>query len=186
MEKQSNIIDNLKLLNQQEALKKSKQEGKKEKAIEVVKNLLEMKPDIKLEDISKITGLSIEEIKNIVVKSRRKFGTVLSDGVDESGSLSDNDLILKGFAYYMEKCPKFEWYFSDPQEELMKVFRTDAKIAYEEAKRRGEKRGFKKGEKIGKKKKTMEIAKNAIGLGWKNEFISKITGLSVEEIEALR
>ena len=50
--------------------------------------------------------------------------------------------------------------------------------------------GVKKGEKIGlekgETKKAIEIAKNAIDHGLKNEDISKITGLSVKEIENLR
>jgi hypothetical protein len=40
-------------------------------------------------------------------------------------------------------------------------------------------------EKI-RNQKAIEIAKNAIREGSKNEFISKITGLSVEQIEQLR
>jgi MoaA/NifB/PqqE/SkfB family radical SAM enzyme len=35
-------------------------------------------------------------------------------------------------------------------------------------------------------KKAVEIAKNAIKEGVNNEFISKITGLSVEQVEKLR
>ena len=45
---------------------------------------------------------------------------------------------------------------------------------------------LEKGKKNGEKKKAIEIAKNAIGHGLKNEDISKITGLSVKEIENLR
>ena len=55
---------------------------------------------------------------------------------------------------------------------------------------KGEKLGVKKGEKIGlekgETKKAIEIAKNAIAMDLKNEDISKITGLSVKEIENLR
>ena len=68
--------------------------------------------------------------------------------------------------------------YLDEQEALMKAFRTDAKMAEEKA----EMTGLKKGEK----KKAIEKAKNAIAIGLKNEDISKITGLSVKEIENLR
>ena len=80
----------------------------------------------------------------------------------------------------------------------MKAFRTDAKIAEEKAAKaglekgeqigleKGKQIGLKKGEKNGEKKKAIEIAKNAIAMDLKNEDISKITGLSVKEIENLR
>ena len=80
--------------------------------------------------------------------------------------------------------------YLDEQEALMKAFRTDAKIAEEKAAKagleKGEQIGLKKGEKNGETKKAIEIAKNAIAMDLKNEDISKITGLSVKEIENLR
>jgi len=39
---------------------------------------------------------------------------------------------------------------------------------------------------LNKKRKAIEIAKNAINNGAENEFISKITGLTIEKIQKLR
>ena len=46
--------------------------------------------------------------------------------------------------------------------------------------------GVKQGFEQGSKENALENAKNAIALGLDNETISKITGLSLEEIESLR
>jgi hypothetical protein len=43
-----------------------------------------------------------------------------------------------------------------------------------------------KTEQYAKQERSIEIAKNAIKKGADNEFISEITGLTVEEIEQLR
>jgi predicted transposase YdaD len=55
---------------------------------------------------------------------------------------------------------------------------------------KGEQIGLQKGEQIGlqkgEQKKALEIAKNAIQLGLSNEEISKLTGLSVDEVSKLR
>lgn len=46
--------------------------------------------------------------------------------------------------------------------------------------------GKREGEKEGEKKKAIEVAKNAIKKGLDNETISELTGLSINEIEAIR
>ena len=46
--------------------------------------------------------------------------------------------------------------------------------------------GIKEGLEQGSKEKAIEVAKNGITIGLKNEEISKLTGLSIEEIETLR
>lgn len=53
------------------------------------------------------------------------------------------------------------------------------------ARAEGEQIGMKKGEQIGEKNKQIEIAKNAKAMGIDNSSISKLTGLSVKEIENL-
>ena len=118
--------------------------------------------------------------------------------------LAGNNQTLKEVANFIEKFSSNidNLAYLDEQEALMKAFRTDAKIAEEKAAKagleKGEKLGVKKGERIGlekgeqiglkkgETKKAIENAKNAISIGLKNEDISKITGLSVEEIENLR
>ena len=127
---------------------------------------------------------------------KRAFGLFLSTSIEESKKLAGNDQDLKGVADFMKQFSSNidNLKYLDEQEALMKAFRTDAKIAEEKAAKaglaKGEKLGVKKGEKIGlekgETKKAIEIAKNAIGHGLKNEDISKITGLSVKEIENLR
>ena len=82
------------------------------------------------------------------------------------------------------------------------VFNTRLAYAEEEAKERGynagieegiEKgieqgieKGIEQGIEQGSKEKAFESAKNAIAIGLDSETISKITGLSIEEIERLR
>ena len=70
------------------------------------------------------------------------------------------------------------------------VFNTRLAYAEEEAKERGYnagiEEGIEKGIEQGSKEKAFENAKNAIAIGLDSETISKITGLSIEEIEHLR
>ena len=147
---------------------------------------------------------------------KRAFGLFLSTSIEESKKLAGNDQDLKGVADFMKQFSSNidNLKYLDEQEALMKAFRTDAKIAEEKAAKaglekgeqiglekgeqiglekgeqigleKGKQIGLKKGEKNGEKKKAIEIAKNAIEHGLKNEDISKITGLSVKEIENLR
>ena len=111
---------------------------------------------------------------------KRAFGLFLSTSIEESKKLAGNDQDLKGVADFMKQFSSNidNLKYLDEQEALMKAFRTDAKIAEEKA----AKAGLEKGET----KKAIEIAKNAIAMDLKNEDISKITGLSVKEIENLR
>ena len=62
----------------------------------------------------------------------------------------------------------------------------DAKKRYKDGVEEGIEKGIEQGIEQGSKEKASENAKNAIGLGLDNETISKITGLSVEEIEKIR
>ena len=123
---------------------------------------------------------------------KRAFGLFLSTSIEESRKLAGNDQDLKGVADFMKQFSSNidNLKYLDEQEALMKAFRTDAKIAEEKAAKagleKGEQIGLEKGEKNGEKKKAIEIAKNAIAMDLKNEDISKITGLSVKEIENLR
>ena len=123
---------------------------------------------------------------------KRAFGLFLSTSIEESKKLAGNDQDLKGVADFMKQFSSNidNLKYLDEQEALMKAFRTDAKIAEEKAAKagleKGEQIGLEKGEKNGEKKKAIEIAKNAIDHGLKNEDISKITGLSVKQIENLR
>ena len=66
----------------------------------------------------------------------------------------------------------------------------DAKKRYkdgvEEGIEKGIEQGIEKGIEQGSKENALTNAKNAISLGLDNETISKITGLSIEEIEHLQ
>ena len=127
---------------------------------------------------------------------KRAFGLFLSTSIEESKKLARNDQDLKGVADFMKQFSSNidNLKYLDEQEALMKAFRTDAKITEEKAAKaglaKGEQIGLEKGKQIGlekgETKKAIEIAKNAIDHGLKNEDISKITGLSVKEIENLR
>ncbi|MCS6796780.1 MAG: hypothetical protein NZ516_12560 [Raineya sp.] len=63
---------------------------------------------------------------------------------------------------------------------------TDEKAEKIKAEEKGIQKGIEMGEKKGEKKRNLEIAKNAIRKGFDNQTISELTGLSIEEIEALR
>ena len=119
---------------------------------------------------------------------KRAFGLFLSTSIEESKKLAGNDQDLKGVADFMKQFSSNidNLKYLDEQEALMKAFRTDAKIAEEKAAKAGLEKGKQIGLEKGEIKKAIEIAKNAIAMDLKNEDISKITGLSVKEIENLR
>ncbi len=58
----------------------------------------------------------------------------------------------------------------------------DVRDAVNYAREEGEEFGLKKGEEM----KSIEIAKNALKEGFSSEIISKLTGLSIEEMEVLK
>jgi predicted transposase/invertase (TIGR01784 family) len=62
----------------------------------------------------------------------------------------------------------------------------ESKGALETARLEGRIEGEQIGLQKGEQKKALEIAKNAIQLGLSNEEISKLTGLSVDEVSKLR
>ncbi|SFF61476.1 Rpn family recombination-promoting nuclease/putative transposase [Thermoflexibacter ruber] len=65
-------------------------------------------------------------------------------------------------------------------------FTASLETSFNEGRVEGEKIGIEKGEKIGIEKEKIEIAKNMIRKGFDNETIAEVTGLSIEQIEALR
>lgn len=70
-------------------------------------------------------------------------------------------------------------------EDSLKYYR-DLKSVLDTSFRKGEKKGEIKGEKKGRKDEKIDIAKNAIQEGANDEFIAKITGLSLQDIKKLR
>ena len=68
------------------------------------------------------------------------------------------------------------------EEDAKKVTNTLIKNAKEE----GKKQGKKEGKIQGKKEQSIEISRKMIKEGLEIEFISKVTGLSKEEIEKLQ
>jgi predicted transposase/invertase (TIGR01784 family) len=62
----------------------------------------------------------------------------------------------------------------------------ESKGALETARLEGRIEGRLEGEQIGLQKGKIEIAKNAIQLGLSDKEISKLTGLSVDEVSSLR
>ena len=63
---------------------------------------------------------------------------------------------------------------------------TELAEAREEAEERGLEKGIKKGIIQGSKAATIDLTKNAINIGLDAKTISKLTGLSIEEIESLK
>ena len=76
------------------------------------------------------------------------------------------------------------------QEDQEKIFNSRMAEADRKGMEKGMKKGIEKGIKEGiekgKKEEKIEIAKNALNDGINIETISKITGLSIEEIEKLQ
>ena len=63
---------------------------------------------------------------------------------------------------------------------------TELAEAREEAEERGLEKGIKKGIIQGSKAATIDLTKNAINIGLDAKTISKLTGLSIKEIESLK
>ena len=84
---------------------------------------------------------------------------------------------------------KFTEFMSAEEEEekLQKTLIEDARNDGEKmGLEKGEKVGLKKGEKVGKMKEQFKIAKNMLKNNMSKEVISKITELSIAEIETLK
>jgi predicted transposase/invertase (TIGR01784 family) len=56
----------------------------------------------------------------------------------------------------------------------------------QEGEQKGLQKGLQEGEQKGKQEAALAIARNAIASGANDEFIAKITGLSLERVQALR
>lgn len=69
------------------------------------------------------------------------------------------------------------------QENMQEMIRN---TELEEATEKGIKHGLEKGREQGAREKSVENAKNALKLGVSADIISKITGLSIAEIETLK
>jgi predicted transposase/invertase (TIGR01784 family) len=77
----------------------------------------------------------------------------------------------------------------DAYDDSLKIYRdlkNSIDAAEEEGVAKGLAEGLEKGEAIGLEKKSIEIARNSLRVGLPVETISQITGLSPEEIEALK
>ena len=120
----------------------------------------------------------------------------MCESIKEARKLAGDNSILNDVVSYMEKYSSNidNLKFLDQQAEFMKVFETDKlkakedglKIGIDEGKAIGINIGIDKGKAIGSEENAVANAKNALNLGLDNETISKITGLSVKEIEKLK
>ena len=123
---------------------------------------------------------------------RRALGIILSTSIKKSKKLAGNNPILKKAVKFMEEYSNNydNLDLLDQQAEFMKAIKTDNEkekiIIEQKSLEKGLKKGLKDGEVIGSEKKAVENAKNALSLGLDNDTISKITGLSIKEIVALK
>ena len=69
--------------------------------------------------------------------------------------------------------------------EKKELYQYDKQVTLKEERQEGIKEGMKKGKLEGIKERNYSIAKSLKSSGFDNQFISKHTGLSVEEIEKL-
>ena len=112
--------------------------------------------------------------------------------IKEARKLAGDNSILKDVVSYMEEYSSNydNLDLLDQQAEFMKAIKTDNEkekiIIEQKSLEKGLEKGLKDGEVIGSEKKAVENAKNALSLGLDNDTISKITGLSIKEIVALK
>ena len=95
----------------------------------------------------------------------------INKAIDELEQVSENEK-LRRIAELKEK------YIRDEQASI--------EYAQNEGYRQGEKKGMAEGEAKGEKNKSIEIAKNMLKENVEKTLISKVTGLSLEEIENLK
>lgn len=79
-----------------------------------------------------------------------------------------------------------EEFLLDQKHSLQAAERTGIEIGEKKGREEGRKEGIEIGEKKGIENERIAIAHNLINLGMDDEFISKATGLSPEDIQKLR
>ena len=72
------------------------------------------------------------------------------------------------------------------KEKYIRDEQASIEYAQNEGYRQGEKKGMAEGEAKGEKNKSIEIAKNMLKENVEKKLISKVTGLSLEEIKNLK
>lgn len=141
-----------------------------------------------------ILEFNIDKIKNEWYNGSNEFNFVAALDLEEKelDKISKGDKYMELFEKEIKRLnqnQKFTEFMSAEEEEekLQKTLIEDArndgeKIGLE----KGEKVGLKKGEKVGKMKEQFKIAKNMLKNNMSKEVISKITELSIAEIETLK
>ena len=138
-----------------------------------------------------ILEFNIDKIKDSWYNGDKEFNFVAALDLEEKelDKICEGDEYMELFEKEVKRLNKNQKFtaFMTPEEENEKLIKTLISEAKTEGELVGEKRGEKRGEQIGQKKTNLSVAKKM--LLKKNmlpEVISKITGLSIAEIEALK
>ena len=109
---------------------------------------------------------------------------ILITNIEELDKMSEGDEYMELFEKEVKRLNENQKFtaFMTPEEENEKLIKT----LISEAKTEGELAGEKRGEQIGQRKNNLSVAKKMLENRLNIEMISKITGLSKKEIEAIQ
>ena len=133
-----------------------------------------------------IIEFNIDKIKNLWYNGDKKltFIAALDANIEELDKMSKGDEYMELFEKEVKRLNENQKFtaFMTPEEENEKLIKT----LISEAKTEGELAGEKRGEQIGQKKTNLSVAKKMLENRLNIEMISKITGLSKKELEAIQ
>ena len=133
-----------------------------------------------------------EKEKNEYLIDKNKLLIMLGLEKEDLEKLSNKYMEVNKFMDELNKInedPQFRVYmtYEEDQEKIFNSRMAEAdRKGMEKGMKKGIEKGIKEGIEKGKKEEKIEIAKNALNDGINIETISKITGLSIEEIEKLQ
>ena len=109
---------------------------------------------------------------------------ILITNIEELDKMSEGDEYMELFEKEVKRLNENQKFtaFMTPEEENEKLIKT----LISEAKTEGELAGEKRGEQIGQRKNNLSVAKKMLENRLNIEMISKITGLSKKELEAIQ
>ena len=162
--------------------------GKKGREIEVYTLKNEHNDTLYVDNLI-IIEFNIDKIKKLWYNGDKEltFIAALDANIEELDKMSEGDEYMELFEKEVKRLNENQKFtaFMTPEEENEKLIKTLISEAKTEGELAGEKRGEKRGEQIGQRKNNLSVAKKMLENRLNIEMISKITGLSKKEIEAL-
>lgn len=137
-----------------------------------------------------IIEFNIDKIKHEWYNGNKElaFIAALDAGINELDEICEGDEYMELFEKEVKRLNENQKFtaFMTPEEENEKLIKTLASEARTEGLKIGEKLGQKRGEEIGQKENNLKVARKMKQNNIALDMISKITGLSPKEIEALK